>query len=131
LNLQGILTQRRKEAKAQGVEKEILSSKCNKPLSAECGVRSAESCGVRGHVRALERRDMSRRGKAVTCHRSPRQAAAAVVIHPCASVFIRGSFSPFFYPRMNTDETLKFSSVECADMSALWNDATCRVGGKR
>jgi hypothetical protein len=96
LNLQGILTQRRKEAKAQGVEKEILSSKCNKPLSAECGVRSAESCGVRGHVRALERRDMSRRGKAVTCHRSPRQAAAAVVIHPCASVFIRGSFSPFF-----------------------------------
>jgi hypothetical protein len=27
--------------------------------------------GVRGQVRALERRDMSRRGKAATCRRTP------------------------------------------------------------
>jgi hypothetical protein len=30
-----------------------------------------EALGERGHDRALERRDMSRRRKAVTCHRSP------------------------------------------------------------
>jgi len=34
---------------------------------SECGF------GVRGHVRALVRRDMSRRGKAMSCHRTPRQ----------------------------------------------------------
>ena len=37
---------------------------------AECGF------GVRGHVRALVRRDMSRRGKAMSCHRTPKRRQA-------------------------------------------------------
>ena len=38
-------------------------------------LRRGKECGfgVRGHVRALVRRDMSRRGKAATCRRTPRQ----------------------------------------------------------
>jgi hypothetical protein len=38
-------------------------------------LRRGKECGfgVRGHVRALVRRDMSRRGKAMSCHRTPRQ----------------------------------------------------------
>jgi putative copper resistance protein D len=35
----------------------------------------AFSFRVRGHVRALERRDMSRRGKAATCRRTPNESA--------------------------------------------------------
>jgi len=34
-------------------------------------VREAIAFGVRGHVRALELRDMSRRVKAATCRRTP------------------------------------------------------------
>jgi len=37
-------------------------------------VRDSALFGVRGHVRALELRDMSRRGKAATCRRTPKGA---------------------------------------------------------
>jgi len=39
-------------------------------VPAQCGF------GVREHVRALVRRDMSRRGKAMSCHRTPKKAAS-------------------------------------------------------
>ena len=64
--------------------------------------------GVRGHVRALVRRDMSRRGKAMSCHRSPRH------------------FAPNVHHKMNTEK--EFPSAFAPVFTALRRGESLRRG---
>ena len=88
---------------------------------------------MRGHVRALVRRDMSRRGK--RCH--------AIALHancphrPSQNEYRKRVFqsgmrpsslpSSLRYGAASCFDAARSADLECADMSALWSDATCRV----